>query len=222
MKRLLAAVLVSFLGVTPALAKKVEVKDDATSEVSQEAPVQTGRGSAQKYFTPRSPTAEVSSGGSRDHYLALHLGGFVSSTSYVWGKAASAEDVGKLNMGLTYRMGEWINSADSLLRVDFQSFEVDDSKPLKMSVIFAAAFPDANSRFPLYFGAGLGPGIFFKQARSESPLSLDYQLFAGGRFFDVAEGVGFFAEAGLKNHLHLLDDGQFNGTFFALGALFTF
>lgn len=204
-----------------AWAKRVVVQGDEVKGVQDEPA--TGRDEATKYFKNGRRPAEVSvSSGARDHYLALHLGGFVNSEGYVWGVTDKAEDIGKLNIGLTYRMGEWVNSADSLLKVDFISYEVDDSKPLKMSVLLAAAFPDANSMFPLYFGAGIGPGIFFKQARTESPLSLDYSLFGGARWFDAWESVGFFFEAGLKNHFHLLSDGQFNGVFFALGALFTF
>jgi hypothetical protein len=68
----------------------------------------------------------------------------------------------------------------------------------------------------------VGPGIFFKQASQESSLSLDYELVAGARLFDMVENTGFFLEFGLKNHLLLLSDGQFNGVYLAGGALFTF
>lgn len=214
-------IVAAILICNPVHAKRVEIKDDAAplpQDVSDKTGP-TGRKEATKYFTSnRAP----SSAGSRDHYMGLHIGGFISSESYVWGRSDKSEDNGKLTMGVTYRLGEWANAADWLIRGDFISYSVDESKPLKLSVIFAAVFPDANSRFPLYFGAGLGPGIFFKQAKKESPLSLDYQLYGGVRFFDVFEGVGFFGEAGLKNHMHLLSDGQFNSVFFAIGTLFTF
>lgn len=209
-------------------AKSVEVKDEAATQlpVKSEESAPTGKEEATKYFTKpdRAPASQASpsSTSSREHFLGLHFGGFIDSDTYMWGRQDKSEDVGKMTAGVTYRMGEWVNAADLLLRADFETFEVDEFKPLKMSIIFAATFPDATSHFPLYFGAGVGPGIFFKQARVESPLSLDYQLLAGMRFFDVFEGVGFFAEGGLKNHLHLLSDGQFNGTFIAVGALFTF
>jgi hypothetical protein len=83
-------------------------------------------------------------------------------------------------------------------------------------------FPDASSKFPLYFGGGIGPGIFLNQIPDESSVSLDYQLFAGVRFFDVFRNTGFFVEAGLKDHFLLTSDGQFNGTYAALGLVFTF
>lgn len=224
MIRHIIALGVFFSLLSPAIAKRVEVKGDEVKAVTQEEPVagKTGKEEASKYFkSNRSPAAE---GGASDseHYLAVHLGGFVNSESYVWGREAKAEDVGKMNVGVTYRMGEWVNSADSLLKIDFITYEVDEFKPLKMSVLLAATFPDSHSKFPLYFGAGVGPGIFFKQARTESPLSLDYSIFGGARWFDAWRNVGFFFEAGLKNHFHLLSDGQFNGVFFAFGTLFTF
>ncbi len=219
--KVLACFGLGLIIASSAHAKRIEIQNNETKEeVEEETSAPTGRGEATKYFSKsrRSPAAA----GSRDHYLGIHVGGFMSSESYVWGREEKAEDIGKMNIGVTYRMGEWINAADFLLRGDFISYEVDEAKPLKLSVIFAAAFPDSNSRFPLYFGAGVGPGIFFKQAKNESPVSLDYQLFGGLRFFDVIESVGFFGEAGLKNHFNLLSDGQFNSVFYSVGALFTF
>lgn len=219
--------LALFLGISTltisqiAEAKKIEIKDDQVAEV----PVKedTGKQEATKYFNKRSPASETSvSSGPNDRYLAIHIGGYLMGDSYVWGRQDKVEEVGKFNAGVIYRIGEWINSADFLMKVDFSAYEVDDVKPVKMAVIFAGSFPDSSSKFPLYFGGGIGPGFFFKQARSESPLSIDYQIFGGVRFFDVFESVGFFAEAGLKNHFHLLSDGQFNGTFLAVGSLFTF
>ncbi len=222
LERIILSLSVSLCLASPAIAKRIEVKGDEVKEVPTEnVPVNTGKGEASKYFT-KSNRAPAETSSSSDHYLALHFGGFITSESYVWGRDEKAEDVGKITGGVTYKTSEWVNSADLLLRADFQSYAVDEYKPVKMSIIFAAAFPDSSSRFPLYFGAGIGPGIFFKQAKTESPISLDYQLFGGLRFFDVFPGVGFFAESGIKNHFHLLSDGQFNSVFFALGTVFTF
>jgi hypothetical protein len=44
----------------------------------------------------------------------------------------------------------------------------------------------------------------------------------GVRFENIYEGAGFLIEGGLKNHLHLLTDGQFNGTYLAGGMVFVF
>jgi hypothetical protein len=201
---------------------------------AEEAP-RVGRGAASKYFGQRNPDAEEegqsmeiknsNSSGPIDHYLALHVGKMMSSTSYEWGNPSKQTDVGDYTVGLTYRMGEWRNSMDLNLRIDFIQYKVDgmgEQKPLKMSIIPLITFPDATSKFPLYFGFGAGPGVFFKQTDDEASLSLDYQLIAGARFFDVFENSGFFIESGLKNHLQLWNSGQYNGTFLAAGAVFTF
>ena len=186
----------------------------------------TGKKAADKYFLkrnhrrkPSSPLRAPASGGPR--YLSLHVGTFVSQDTYKWGNPVK-NDVGKWTMGVTYRVGEWVNSMDLLFRADFIAYEVDDKDPLKLSLMPIVTFPDSKSGFPLYFGAGAGLGIFFKQAEEESSLSFDYQLIAGARFLDVLGSTGVFLEIGLKNHIHLLSDGQHNGVFGALGAAFTF
>ncbi|MFV3410040.1 hypothetical protein ACNH6C_15630 [Bdellovibrio bacteriovorus] len=193
----------------------------ATAQDSQ--PV-VGREAAAKYFQPRDTASSSfnTGGGPSDHYLALHFGRYMASQSYDWGKNGQEDDVGKNQFGVTYRVGEWYNSMDLLLRMDYSEFDVGGETPNKLSFVPMITFPDATSRFPLYFGAGAGLGVFFKQASGKSALSLDYQLIAGARFFNIFENTGFFIEAGLKNHLLILSSGQFNGTFLATGLVFTF
>ena len=185
-------------------------------------PRETGAKAASKYFeTPKNSTTS-SSGSSGTHYLAIHLGGYFSSESYRWGPT-NESDVAKFNGGISYRFDEWINSGDKLVRIDFSSFEFKNGeRSTKMSVLGAISFPDATSRFPFYFGAAVGPGVFFKQLSGESAISLDYQLFLGLRFMNIFESTGLFIESGFKNHINLLSDGQLNATFFSAGAVFTF
>lgn len=180
---------------------------------------QVGRDAAAKYFQKRAPSEWT---GSTDHYLALHFGKFMSSQSWEWGQNGRQDNVGSGSVGVTYRLHEWNNSADFGVRIDFNEYDVAGEKPLKMSLMPVLAFPDASSRFPLYFGAGAGLGVFFKQHKDESPLSFDYQLFMGARFFNVVGNTGFFIETGMKNHLLLSSSGQFNGVFLTGGAVFTF
>jgi hypothetical protein len=202
---------------------------------ADEAP-KVGRRAAAKYFEKREPSSQQedgyqsadvgvsSAGGASDHYLAIHVGRMMDSQSYDWGNGAQ-KDVGQFTAGITYRIGEWKNSMDLNLRLDFIEYKVDgegEQRPLKLSLLPLITFPDASSKFPLYFGFGAGPGVFFRQTSGEASLSLDYQLIAGARFFDVFENAGFFIESGLKNHLQLWNSGQFNGTFLSAGAVFTF
>lgn len=188
---------------------------------AQDSRPEVGRDAAARYFQKRTP-AETFSGGSSSHYLALHFGRYMGTQSYEWGKNGQEDDVGGNSFGVTYRVGEWQNSMDLNLRIDYSEFTLAGEKTSKISFLPLFTFPDANSRFPLYFGAGLGMGVFFKQVDTKSALSLDYQLILGARFFDIFENTGFFIEAGLKNHVHLLSSGQLNGTFLASGLVFTF
>ncbi|MCM2282326.1 MAG: hypothetical protein NDI61_10840 [Bdellovibrionaceae bacterium] len=187
----------------------------------------TGREAAQKYMgADRAPAnaerAPAQAGTSAAHYLAIHLGTFVSDDAYKWGRQSRVSDVGNLTAGVTYRVGEWVNSMDLALRLDFSTYDLPAGEATKISVLPVVLFPDANSQFPLYFGGGVGAGIMAKTTDGESALALEYQLLLGARFFEVVESTGFFVEAGIKNHLHLFSDGQFNGQFIAAGAVFTF
>lgn len=205
--RILAALIIIGLIPTSVIAQTPEV----------------GREAAAKYFQNRNPSQQPSSfGGSDDHYLMLHFGRYMSSQSYEWSRTGDHEDVGGNSFGLTYRVGEWYNSMDLHVRVDYTQFKLDDENVSKISFMPMITFPDAKSRFPLYFGMGVGMGIFMKQIDKKSALSLDYQLVMGARFFNVFESTGFFVEGGLKNHLHLLSSGQLNGAFLAGGLVFTF
>jgi hypothetical protein len=207
-----------------AAAQIVEVKDNEKSAI------QTGTERAKEYFKGRKPASDTRSayrrpaaegGNAYPRYLALHVGTFFDDQSYRWGNGNQSDDA-KLNLGVTYRIGEWINSADFLIRMEYTSYSLDEDNARKISFGGLLTFPDANSRFPLYFGAGLGAGVFIKQLDNESALSLDYSLVAGARFFDVIENLGFMFELGLKNHLLILSDGQFNGVFWNVGTVFAF
>lgn len=189
-----------------------------TAAQAAEAP-RVGREAAARYFERRSPAQDVAPS---DHYLALHIGSLLNGTAWDWGMKGRENDTGSMSAGLTYRLDEWNGSMDFDLRVDFNEYKVAGEKPLKMSLMPMILFPDAASRFPLYFGFGAGLGVFFKQIKDESPLAFDYQLVMGARFFNVFENVGFFLETGMKNHLLLSSSGQFNGVFLTAGAVFTF
>lgn len=184
-----------------------------------------GREAAARYFQ-KSEEADMEvtrmPSGATDHYLTIHYGRLMSSQSYSWSADGQQDDISSNSFGVTYRVGEWANSMDLHLRMEYSDYELSGETPSKLSFMPLITFPDAGSRFPLYFGAGVGLGIFMKQISSKSALSLDYTVVAGARFFNVFENTGFFIEAGLKNHLLVLSSGQLNGTFLAGGLVFTF
>jgi hypothetical protein len=231
----LALVLAPF-GASSTFAQAVDVPessdrdlDTPVDETPSPPPVQTikpGKDRAKTYFQKRKPSSRApaavdAAAGPAPRYLAIYLGRMFADQSYRWGKHDQSE-IGNLNAGVTYRLGEWVNSMDLGLRIDYTSYTLEGGSARKLSPGVIVTFPDANSQFPLYFGGGLGAGIFIKQLSNESVLSLDYSLLAGVRFLNVINNIGFMAEAGVKNHMFLLSDGQYNGVFFTLGAVFAF
>ncbi len=211
-------------------AQKVELSDDPQVTEVGGTPYReqsTGRKAAEKFFTNGSQNTQETSSpsitSSADHYMMIGLGAYVNSKSYKWGPKRSDDDPGEFTASVTYRYGEWVNSMDMLFRIEYQTFDVEAEKdPKKLSILPMIIFPDARSGFPLYFGAGVGLGVFMSQPDDESSLSFDYQLVLGGRMLNVFNTVGFFVETGIKNHIHLLSSGQFDGVFVTFGSAFTF
>jgi len=197
------------------------------SKTSTGKPV-VGRKAAAKYFAKSEDSATESEKEirkteiPRDHYLQIAGGKFINSLAYEWGQHVRQDGLGDLNAAITYRIGQWVNSMDLSLRLDYQEFKVLEKKLNKLAILPVVTFPDAASRFPLYFGGGIGLGAFFNQVSDESSLSLDYQLFLGARFMNIWNSTGFYIESGIKNHFLLLTDGQFNGSFLNFGWVFTF
>jgi hypothetical protein len=189
--------------------------------VASKQPV-VGRKAASKYFEPRLDTKLSKYAGPTDHYLAVHIGSFTQTESYLWDGQEKRENLGRLSMGVTYLLSQWTPGVDLLFRADVNSYELGEERLSKITILPVLIFPEAKSRFPLYFGAGLGPGVFFKQIRDESVVTLDLQVFMGMRFLNLSDNTGFFIESGIKNHIHLLSDGQFNGVYFVMGSVFTF
>lgn len=179
-----------------------------------------GREAAAPYFRQQEPQQAYSSPTS--HYMTLHIGKLLNTDAWKWGEKKKESDAGSLSLGVTYRVKEWHNSADMAIRIDFNEYDIDGEKPQKLSFLPMIIFPDAASGFPLYFGAGLGLGIFLKQLSGEGSLALDYQLVVGIRFFDIFENVGFLLESGIKNHIQLTDEAQVNSNFVTVGSVFTF
>lgn len=186
-----------------------------------------GRKAAAQYFqkevepSKETYTEERAGSGGGDRLLMLHIGGYSQSTSYSWKDSEKRGGVGKATYGITYLYDQW-SGLDVNVRFDFNEYRLDSERATKLSLLPIWTFPNAETRFPLYFGAGAGLGIYFTQIPEESNISLDYQLLAGVRFMDLIENFGAFIEFGMKNHLHLLSDGQFNGTALSAGAVFSF
>lgn len=194
-----------------------------------------GRKAAAKYFqangksgatddpsyASRNP-ASIETLDSSDHYLTVSLGKMTQSDAYNWGINTKESDVGGMVFDLTYRLTMDSSLYDQGIRVSYADYTPAGQRAQKLSFMYAMLLPDAGSQFPLYFGLAAGPGIFMKQITNESAITLDYQLLLGLRLFNVFEKSGFSIEGGLRNHLQLTSDGQFNSVYATAGAVFTF
>jgi hypothetical protein len=182
---------------------------------------QVGRGAAAKYFPAPSPEKATVTGSDFQNVLWLHLGRATGSQAYNWSEKGRLDAVATSSYGLSYFLGDW-GSLDGILRADFNEYEFTEQRLLKLSLMPLVVLPQLSTRFPLYFGVGAGLGVFFKQLEAKSQISFDYQLFLGLRLMDLWPGLGFFIEYGLKNHVHLLSEGQLNSTVLSLGPIFHF
>lgn len=187
------------------------------NSLAQQANDEVGRKAAQKYFT----TDANSKSSFGTNVLMIHLGKFTNSVAYSWGANSPLTDSGAAVYGVTYLFEQW-HGFDTNLRIDFHEFVIENQKVMKMSVAPIWTFPRVDTQFPLYFGLGGGLGVFFQQVTGRSYLSFDYQLLMGVRFLNMIQNFGVFLEVGMKNHLHLLSTGQFNGTAVSIGGVFNF
>ncbi|MBC7458654.1 MAG: hypothetical protein H7235_10265, partial [Bdellovibrionaceae bacterium] len=210
-----------------------------TSVFSYGAAPKVGRTAAARYFQlekkaerrsmasndsdPSYPSSTSSSGSHlKDHFMALGFGTFSDAIAYNWAHNGKESNIGKWGADLTYRFSEQDHLFDESLRISYNEYKPADQAASKLSILYAITFPEASSKFPIYFGVAGGLGVYLKQIDQESLVSFDYQLYLGLRAFNLFDSVGVYVEGGMRNHLHITSDGQFNGTFLSLGTIFNF
>ncbi len=227
MKNYILSAAICILVTLNAYGQRTEVDEKGRPVSGKSGQIPTGKKAADKYMVKEveGPVSDDDSGGFRgggdSHYLALHIGPYVDSQIHHWG-AKDKDNEGTFTTAVTYRMGEWVNSTDMLVRVAWQGVEINNNNTSKLSLMPIITFPDARAKFPLYFGAGVGLGIFLDQVDDESSLSFDYTILLGTRFFNVFDTLGIMLEVGIDNHFFLTSKGQFSGTYVALGTVFEF
>lgn len=206
-----------YMSQKPEEAAVQMVETPPEERVGYDSGSQSGLSSTKKNRGP----SNVSRGPS-ERMLMIQVGKFISDRTYQWGVPKSTDN-GEWLFGFTYKMSELQNVGDVFLRAEVQNYNLPKGDARKLSLTALFTLPDGASQFPLYFGVGLGPGIFFKQLPDESVLSLDYSLVVGGRLLNLWESTGLFIETGLKDHVHLLTNGHFaEAIFISSGVLFTF
>ncbi len=200
--------------------------------VVQQAPASSpGKAAAMKYFTKkrpkttesREPAAQVvrqsvnskSYDPGHSRLLALAVGSLINSKNYQW---TEEQQLSGWNGELFYQ-----DASEGYFghgyHLELQKYAAFDEEFSKISFLFSFTFPRRLS-FPVYLGVAGGPGYFTKQLRGESAFSFDYKAYVGFRLNEVYSQ--YFVQAGIKNHIHVLSDGQFIGWFVSSGVAYRF
>ncbi len=185
--------------------------------------VETGKTAAMKYFTKKSKRQVVTRAPARastsgalvgDQILAVAVGSLVNTQSYNWAE----ESTPGWNVEAFYqRAGDGYFGHG--YHLDLQKFASGNEELTKLSFLFSLTFPRRLS-FPVYIGVAAGPGYFLKQKENESHFAFDYKGYVGLRLNQVHSQ--YFVQSGVKNHVHVLSDGQFIGWFVSSGVAYTF
>jgi hypothetical protein len=175
-----------------------------------------------KYFSPEAkpaPSSRQTASRSvepieRERLIGLTFGSLVQSESYNW----TTGDVGGWSLEASYMNAEEGYLAQGY-HLEMQKFSADNQELTKLSFLFSLTFPRRLS-FPVYLGVAVGPGFFMQQQEGESEFTIDYKAYLGLR---LNQNHGqYFVQAGVKNHLHVLSDGQFIGWFVSSGVAYKF
>ena len=188
--------------------------------VHQALAVETGKKAAMKYFTKKpasTSTFKAPRGPASTSYaqlFSLSAGALVNGKSYQW----LDDELGGWNLQLSYRRATtgWLAQA---FHLEFQKFTTLEEEFSKVSFLLNFVFPRSIS-FPVYIGAGAGPGFFLNQYNNESLWTMDYKGYIGLRLNQ--DHSQFILESGVKNHVHMLSDGQFIGWFVSSGVAYKF
>lgn len=181
---------------------------------------EVGKSAAMKYFTTeakeqkstRGPASSSSLAG--DRILAFSFGSLIQSKSYDW----AGDAIPGWNVEAFY---QWAQSGvfGKGIHLELQKFAVQEEELTKLSVLYSLTFPRRLS-FPVYLGVAFGPGYFLKQREGESEFAFDYKTYLGLRLHQ--QNAQYFVQSGVKNHVHVLSDGQFIGWFVSSGVAYTF
>lgn len=179
-----------------------------------------------KYFVPsasqssvKSGTSVVSRGPAQVHQeienlLGISVGSLLNSKSYSW----LEEETSGWSVEAQY-----LSQGDGYLsrgyHLELQKFSYKNRELTKLSFLMSLNFPRRLS-FPVYIGVAAGPSYFVQQVKGSSEFALDYRAYAGLRL-NGTYGQ-YFLQSGVKNHIHVLDSGQFIGWFFSSGVAYKF
>ncbi len=180
----------------------------------------TGKSAAMKYFSkkakqPRlSSRAPASAAVTGQGLLGLAVGSLINSKSYGW----VDEELTGWNMEVSYLRAGRGTFAQGF-HLELQKFGAQGQDLTKLAFLLSFNFPRRLS-FPVYIGVSAGPSFFLEQKDEESEFALDYKAYLGLRLNEAHSQ--YFIQSGVKNHVHVLSDGQFVGWFVSSGVAYKF
>lgn len=185
--------------------------------VQQASASSKGRDAAMKYFTKKNKRQLASQpvydpGNSR--LIAIAVGSLIDSKNYQW----TQDQLSGWNAEIFYHQATKGYFGQGY-HLELQKFAGENREFSKVSFLLSFTFPRKLS-FPVYLGVAGGPGYFTKQLKGESAFSFDYKAFLGFRLNEIHSQ--YFIQGGIKNHVHVLSDGQFIGWFVSSGVAYRF
>lgn len=180
----------------------------------------TGKEAVMKYFAPgRSGQSmivnrEPASLPGNDNLIALSVSGLFNSKSYGW----TEESLKGWGVEASYQspMASFFTRG---FHLEYQKYITDRAELGKVSLLMSFTFP-RRLDFPVFLAIAAGPGYFTKQKANESEFTIDYKGYAGLRF--TQQNTQYFLQSGVKNHVHMLSDGQFISWYFSSGVAYKF
>ena len=190
------------------------------SVTHQASAADTGKAAAMKYFSKnakrqiktRSPQSIPTAGG--DRLLAVAVGSLLNARSYQW----TEEELAGWNVELFYQKPTSGYFGQGF-HLELQKFANEVDEFSKVSFLVRFTFPRRLS-FPVYLGVAAGPGFFLEQREDESDFAFDYKAYLGVRLNEP--NSQYFFQSGVKNHVHVLSDGQFIGWYVSSGVAYKF
>ena len=129
------------------------------------------------------------------------------------------------NSLLSYRqkLKEIFSAGDISLQLSLGSAFLEQQRATYIEISSQISIPAQRITFPMYFGGGLGMGMYpYYVLRSKPSLFLSSEIFAGIQFFDVYENLGFYMETSFRYSLPLKELNVYLETLVKAGIIFRF
>jgi len=107
-------------------------------------------------------------------------------------------------LSFTQDIKKFENIGDLQLRASLMASELESDKEISLELTSLFTFPEIETRFPVYFGLGLGFGFYpFYIIEKKPSFSFHSPFLLGLRFFELYSNLGAGAELDLRIHFPL-------------------